>query len=292
MGKTKKEYKRTGYENDMTFFHYYTHLQELCLSRYEWLGLPDTIDERFLERTLMLEGRCLFFKDDVLGFLALSVAPSGKWNVYDIPTERRAIASNGYQASRTESDSVIIYNNTARTNNIADIVMYARRLAEYERTIDININAQKTPILITCNEDEKVALEIAYKQYNGNMPVIKSLKDIKSKGNFSVLTTGAPYVAGNIYDLKVNLWNEALTYLGITNLAVNKKERLITDEVQRLQGGTLASRNSGLLMRKQACEQIKRMYPELADLDVRYRDTDISVDDSEQNVFVEERINV
>lgn len=74
------------------------------------------------------------------------------------------------------------------------------------------------------------------------------------------MKTDAPYICDKIYELKTKIWNEALTYLGISNVSVEKKERLITDEVDRSQGGVLASRYSRLVARQQACEQINKMF--------------------------------
>ena len=98
-----------------------------------------------------------------------------------------------------------------------------------------------------------------YKEYDGNTPVIKGTKGLDLNG-FTVLKTDAPYVADKLYQLKTEIWNEALTYLGISNVNTTKKERLVTDEVIRNMGGTIASRYSRLEMRRQACEKINDMF--------------------------------
>ena len=94
------------------------------------------------------------------------------------------------------------------------------------------------------------------------------------------ITTGAPYVADKLYTLKTQLWNEALTYLGISNINVQKKERLITDEVTRNQGGVVASRYSRLESRRQACDQINKMFGLKISCEYRedYREIEESID--------------
>ena len=245
--------------NNRTYLQYYNRLTELAISMFEWKNLPETVDPRYLEMCLFSDGMCVFFNDEVLGFLALQVAIGGQLNVYRIPIERRAYASNGYQMNLTEENSVIIFNNYLHTNSMLDVEMFSKRLYNLDRAIDVNANAQKTPILIQCDESQRMTMKNLYKQYEGNEPFIFGSKALDVNG-LKVLQTGAPYVADKLYELKVQYWNEALTYLGISNINTTKKERMITDEVTRNQGGVVASRHSRLESRRQACRQINNMF--------------------------------
>lgn len=260
--------------NNITFQHYYNRLTELAISMFEWKNLPDSVDPRFLELTLFSDGMCVFFKDEVLGELALQTMIGGQLSVYRIPKIRRAYATNGYNKKLDDTDSVIIFNNMIHTNSIRDIEMFAERLYNIDRTIDVNVNAQKTPVLITCNENERLTMKNIYKEFDGNAPVIYANKGFDPK-SVNVLKTDAPFVADKLYQLKTQIWNEALTYLGISNINVQKKERLLTDEVTRNLGGTIASRYPRLEARKQACKQINKMFN--LDIDVDYRD-DLDMD--------------
>lgn len=268
-----REWWESGLLNNATFRQYYNRLTELSISMFEWKNLPDTIDPRFLELTLFKDGQAVFFKDEVMGYLALQNILGGNFDVYRIPIERRAYAVNGYQKSLDNKDSVIIYNNYLHTNSMLDVQMFAKRLYNLDRTIDVNANAQKTPILITCDDNERLSLENMYMQYDGNTPVIKGVSGLNPNA-ISVLSTGAPYVADKLYQLKTQIWNEALTYLGISNINITKKERLITDEVTRNQGGTIASRYSRLNARKDACKMINKMFGLNIDVDYREDFTD------------------
>ena len=277
MAKRDGKFWQSARRNNATYLQYYMHLAELAMSMFEWKNLPDTVDARFLELTLFEDGQIVFFKDEELGFLCLQCAVNGGFNVYRIPTNRRAYAVNGYQKNLTENDSVIIYNNFLRTNSMLDVRNFAERLYNIDRAIDVNINAQKTPILIKCDEQQRLTMLNTYQQYDGNQPVIFGDKALNTNA-FQVLNTGAPLVADKLYVLKTQLWNECLTYLGISNINVQKKERLITDEVTRNQGGTIASRYARLEARRQACEQINRMFG--LDVECNYREDyrDITLD--------------
>lgn len=254
-----RQFWESAIMNNSTFRQYYNRLVELSISMFEWKNLPDSVDPRFLELTLFTDGQAVFFEDEVLGYLALQNAMGGGFDVYRIPTNRRAYAVNGYQKQLDENDSVIIYNNYLHTNSMLDVQMFAKRLYNLDRAIDVNANAQKTPILLLCDDSERLTLENMYMQYDGNKPVIKGVKGLNPNA-FTVLKTDAPYVADKLYQLKTQIWNEALTYLGISNMNITKKERLISDEVTRNQGGTIASRYSRLQARREACKKINDMF--------------------------------
>lgn len=253
------QFCESAYMNNRTYLQYYNRLTELAISMFEWQNLPETVDQRFLEMCLFSDGMCVFFQDEVLGYLSLQCMIGGKLNVYRIPMERRAYATNGYQRELDGTNSVIIFNNYLHTNSMLDVEMFSKRLYNLDRAIDVNANAQKTPVLIQCDESQRLTMKNLYKQYEGNEPFIFGSKGLDASG-LKVLQTGAPYVADKMYELKTQIWNEALTYLGISNINVVKKERMITDEVTRNQGGTVASRYSRLESRRQACKQINEMF--------------------------------
>ena len=260
MGRKKTNFEESLSMNNYTYMQYAYRLMELSISMFEWKNLPEGIDERFLEMVLFTDGHAVFFKDDELGdYLALQCLINGKLNVYRIPIKRRAFAVNGYQKQLTDKDSVIIFNNMLHTNSWLDVKMFAKRLYNLDRIIDVNANAQKTPILIKGNEQQRLTLNNLYKEYDGNAPVIFADKSLDMNA-LQVLSTQAPYVADKIYQLKTQIWNEALTYLGISNVSFQKRERMVSDEVTRSQGGTVASRYSRLNARRQACEQINKMF--------------------------------
>ena len=259
MAKKDKQFWESAALNNITFRHYYNRLTELAISMFEWKNLPDSVDPRFIELTLFTDGMSIFFKDDVLGFLCLQVAVNGGFNVYRIPKNRRAYAVNGYQANLDESNSVIIFNNYLHTNSRLDVEMYSRRLWDLDRAIDVNAKAQKTPVVIQCDETQRLTMLNLYKKYEGNEPFIFGDSALNTNG-VKVLKTDAPYVADKLYTLKTQIWNEALTHLGISNINITKKERLITDEVTRNQGSTIASRYSRLEARREACKAINKMF--------------------------------
>ena len=270
MGKRKTYFDESAILNNRTYVQYVNRLTELAISMFEWKGLPESVDSRYIELHLFSNGCMVYFDDEVMGNLCLDCTYNGGLDVYGYPILRRAYSSyNGYNRLLKNSNSVIIWNNLLHIPSEADIRAYARRLWVLDRIIDVNANAQKTPVLVQGNEKQRLSLINLYKEYDGNAPVIFGDSSLNTEGLKSI-STGAPYVADRIYELKTQIWNEALTYLGISNINIQKKERLITDEVTRNQGGTVASRYSRLEARRQAVERINAMFG--TSIEVSYRE--------------------
>lgn len=254
------QFEESALLNNITYMQYFNRLTELAISMFEWQNLPPTVDPRYIELHLFQNGSMVYFNDDVVGNLCLDCLPNGNFDVYGNPVNRRAYSSyNNYQRDLNEDNSVIIWNNYLRTNSITDIKLYSKRLYLLDRIIDVNASAQKTPVLVQGTEKQRLTLLNLYKEFDGNSPFIFGDKNLDLNA-LKCLNTGAPYVADKIYQLKTQIWNEALTYLGISNINIQKKERLITDEVTRTQGGTIASRYSRLQARREAVDKINAMF--------------------------------
>lgn len=265
--------------NNLTYLQYINRLTELAICMFEWKNLPASIDQRYLELHLFETGCMVYFDDDILGNLCLDCIANGRLGVYGDPILRRAYSGyNNYQKLLKESNSVIIWNNYLHTNSILDVKMFAKRLYNIDRIIDVNANAQKTPVLVQGTEKQRLTLLNLYKEFDGNAPFIFGDKNLDLSALKSI-QTGAPYVCDKLYQLKTQIWNEALTYLGISNINIQKKERLITDEVTRNQGGTIASRYSRLESRRQAVKKINDMFG--TNIEVNYREDFQEIDNND-----------
>lgn len=262
--------------NNLTYKQYLDRLTELAISMFEWKNLPPSVDARYLELHLFESGCMVYFNDDVLGNICLDCIANGRLGIYGDPILRRAYSGyNNYNALLKESNSVIVWNNYLHTNSILDVKMFARRLYVLDRIIDVNANAQKTPVLVQGTEKQRLTLINLYKEFDGNAPFIFGDNNL-DLNVLKVLQTGAPYVCDKLYTLKTQYWNEALTYLGISNINIQKRERLITDEVTRNQGGTIASRYSRLNSRREAARKINAMFG--TNIQVNYREDFQQVD--------------
>lgn len=262
MGKYRRIKRWASAElNNATFIDYFDRLKSIAMNRFEWVGVPDTIDVRFLERSLFDRGYCVFFKDPVIGYLCLNANLGGQFTVYDIPRIRRVYTTNGtYSANLNEENSVIIWNNYLHKSDYMTTELAALRLSDIQRTIDVNIKGQKTPKLILANEEQRLAMKNLYMQWDGNEPFIFGDKALRRELQIEVLDTTAPYVTDKLEIQKHQVMSEYLTYLGIENANTDKKERLVADEVGGSYGHTEMNRNVALNAREEACKQINEMF--------------------------------
>ena len=266
--------------NMRTFDYYMRRFFELGTTSIEWVNLPPEVDERYLEMTLYNHGACVFFRDEDAGvYAALNGALGGSLNIYGIPNERFCEAVNGYQVSLNESNSVIIYNNFIHCPTVIDMELYAYRLYELERSVDVNIKGQKTPKIILCTENERLTMQNMMMQYEGNYPFIFGNKGLNVDG-VSAIDISSPFVADKLQIAKRQIFNEALTFLGIENNSNEKAERLVTNEAISNIGAVKAQRDARLAARQQACEQINRMFG--LNISVKFKQ-DLA-DDMEQEV--------
>ena len=246
--------------NNRTFTDYYYRLTLIARSVFKWNNLPNGIDEKWIEKFLYNNGECVFFKDKERGFMVCQAADSNVVNCYDEPTEVMPYGI-GYtgESLKTGEECVLIRNNDLATPTHYTIQLFAMRLANIERTIDVNINAQKTPILIGCSEKQRLSLKKIYQQYSGNEPVIFASKDI-DVNSLNVLRTEAPAVFDKLRVERKNVWNDAMTFLGINNANQDKKERLVESEVSANDDQIEASANVMLKTRQEACKRINELF--------------------------------
>lgn len=248
--------------NNLTYIDYINRLKLIATSLFTWKGLDEVAGfgaSRFLELALYENGRACFVKDSEKGYLALRVNPSDKLNVYLLP-EKVMAWSLGYNKTYLFDDVIYIMNNNLEIPTSQSLQLFAYRLYETERTIDTNLIAQKTPVLIEGDTKTILTLKNVYMQYSGNTPFIFGNKQFDISNKLNVLKTDAPYLIDKLENHKHEIWNEALTYLGIDNANTDKKERLITSEVESNDDLINYYLNCFYKTRKDACDRINEKY--------------------------------
>ena len=248
--------------NNSTYIDYLDRLKMVATSLFTWEGLDEIAGvgaSRFLEIALYENGRGVFFKDDELGYMALRVNPNDKFNVYMLPT-KVICYSFEYNKEKDFNDVVYIMNNNLQKPTLETLKLFAYRLYEVERTIDVNLISQKTPVLIEGDTKTILTLKNVYMQYSGNTPFIFGNKQYDLSNKLSVLKTDAPYLLDKLTLYKHEIWNECLSFLGINNANTDKKERLITDEVNSNNELINYYLNCFYKTRKDACDQINKKY--------------------------------
>ena len=270
--------------NNRVFNDTYIDLMLIAKSVFEWINLPNGMNEKWIEDYLFSEGSCVFFKDKTKGYMITSYTPEGNLNHYNEEIYLRPVANNYDNDKVLENniDCVIIKNNDLSLPTAPTIQIYAHKLTTIDRTIDVNILAQKTPVIISCTEKERQSLINFMDKRNDNEPVI-FVTDKMSREGIKVDDLKVPMVFKELELQKHMVRNEIMTRLGVNNANQDKKERLVTDEVQANNEQVEACFNTMLKARQKACEDINRIFGFKGDkaISVRKRIQPTIMNDSE-----------
>ena len=266
--KTRKRGLNSSFEdailiNSQTYIDYLERMKKIALSMFEWVNLPDTMNARYLEMCLYYKGQAALLYDEDYGFINTQAADSGYINIYGLPTKINCF-SYSYNKMRelyvpntnlpAEEECILVMNNYQRVPTASTISLYAERLADAQRAADINIKSSKTPILLLTDKNQELTLRNLYAQYDGNSPVIYGDKNLLNEKPIDSINTQADFIANDIRVYMREIWNDFLTFLGISNLS-EKRERLITSEADSNNELINMNMQSYLIPRKQACKE-------------------------------------
>lgn len=265
--------------------HKFKHLVEMSLARFEWTNLPKTINPRFIEMCLNERGYVCFANDDELGYVAVDGASQtfGNNMYYDpilfnafmpsfyrtyqvinyvmTPLEREMLnQQKASDSSNIHGECVMIYNNHNRQPILHDLDMYANQIAQFKSVTRQNIDKQISPTLIRTGKRDRLTAFNMSNQLDMKAPtwVIKSGENISDR--IETLDLSVPYLGDKLQSAEIRIWNEAMTFLGVENANIEKKERMITDEVTSNQDQTSKSMNSYLKVRKECCKLINETF--------------------------------
>lgn len=276
--------------NDRVFTDYYTRLMLIARALFKWNNLPNGLDEKWIERYLFRDGSCIFYKDTVLGLMVAGTGYAGPLNAYSEPTLLQPIAPNymyeGPELMNNEN-AVIIRNNDDMVPTAPTIQLYAMRLTDIDRTITTNVIAQKIPLIIKTSNRQLQTFKNVIRQRNDNEPVIYGDKSLDTTEAIQVLKTDAPIVFDKLEVQKHMVWNECMSFLGVNNANMDKRERVVTGEVEANDEQIRASEDVMLKARQKAAELINGIFG--TNISVERRTLDVPIpEDINEDVDVKE----
>ena len=255
----QKRFINSQLNNYKTYLMYRRQLLSLAENVFEFKGLPEFIDVSYLNAQLVINGSIAFFYDDILGLLALPYANFGGLDVYGRPKQIQVYSNTGYNKKLNYGEFVIMYDNNGHYPLLADIIQYAERIAMNTRTSDINISQQRTPRFWKTKTENLKSIQDLVNNVDSNAETVIAYDNLDLDDTTLVLEP-APFVADKIDQHQEKIWNEFLRLIGISNLSYQKKERNIKDEINAMQGGTIASRFSRFEPRQRAVQQINKKF--------------------------------
>ena len=241
------------------------------------------MDYSYVNRELVYKGSIAFFMDEYLGLLALPYVNIGKLDLYGRPIDIQVIGRNGYTRKLTKDEYVIMWDNRSKQALIYDILQYAERTAQIQRTIDINIAQMRCPRIWKTKTENLKTIKDLINGISSNNEAILTYDNLELEDTTAILEP-APFVSDKLSEQKDKIWNEFLRLIGIANSSFQKKERNIRDEVFISQAGTIASRFTRFNARVDAIDEINKKWS--LDLEVEYYDglpTTMTIEEDDNN---------
>ena len=258
----KRRLVNSQLSNFKTYLAYKMKMLTLAENVFQFKNMNPFIDMAYVNSELVTKGSIAFFKDEVMGLLALPYTAVGSLDIYGRPTKICVIPKNGsYNRILNRNEFVIMYDNDSHIPIYPNIIQSCERLALIKRSIDINIEQQRTPRVWKTTEENKKTMEDLVNQVDGMVNTVLTYDNIDLDESNCILAP-APYVADKLNQDKKEEWSEFLELIGITNVSVQKRERVIRDEVICSMGGTIASRYSRFTARKNAIDKINKLFNE------------------------------
>lgn len=254
----RKRATLTDLLNDLTFRALYDKYKLVSVNAFEWSGLPDGMEERHIEKVLFSHGKAVFFQAPQMGFMCLEAQNGGQVNVYGDPLNYMAIGF-GYQHRVNADDCVIIENNKLRFATEPFVMFYVNKMTEAERSMDVNIKACKMPVIFACDDKDLLSFKRIFQQVDGNIPAIFADRGL-NLDSITSFQTGVKFMGKDMQEYANSVENKLLTFLGLNNTPVEKKERLITDEANANNQLIDSFAELQLEARQRACEEINQKF--------------------------------
>lgn len=239
---------------------YFQEFKKMITNMFVWENLPDNISQRFIEEHLFNEGMVLFFKSSDLDVFVVSKALQLGLNDYEEPTLYHALGVNRINEVLSPSECVPIWNNNFREGNVNGVHFFSKRLSGIEKTIDVNLEQLKNPSIIACPEGQRETVKQIIKEKTDGVPYIFTSDDFDGMVKVNVFDMHIQNHTRELEEIRMAKEHQALTYYGINNVNILKKERLISGEAEQNNEQISLNRNAMYQARLNACSQINEMF--------------------------------
>lgn len=248
--------------NSAVYMMYRQQIYELALSRFKWVGLPASVDARYLEWILLTQGAATIAhpRKQPHTYYGTQMTYAGPPNVYDNPTHWQSVGNNGWRFDVSPRNGVVVWDNLYRTTITAWIDIWASELTDIRQTMHLNRMHQKIPYVLKGPQEKKLDMTNLYKQIAGGEPAVLTTNGVEAI-TVDVLQTKVDFLGGELQAVLQNQWNEIYAGLGIPNLPF-KAERQIEDEVKSQSAPSSLMALNPLDARRQAADLLCSRFPD------------------------------
>lgn len=272
-------------KDNYLYMFYFTTLKNININLFKWENVPDTMDIRYLELTLFNNGIAGIINHENLGIINTKCVQSNKLNLYELATAYNcfSVVENYGTYDLNADDFILCMNNKLMLPNCYTIMMFAKRLYDLDSAIDTNIALQKFSAIALCDEKQRLTIENIMKKWQANIPLIIGDKSLNIDDMLKTINFNVDYVADKLYTIKEKILSDALTFLGINNIQMEKKERLTDDEVNVNNNYIYNNYNVMLSCRQQICDTFNKKFKPEKEMSVKPNDNIIN----DVNIFAE-----
>ena len=261
------------YIDNGTAKFYTRYFLQKAMSVFKW-GLPELWDTDYFLYTLYTWGFIAVLKTDRFGVIPQQCTLTG-YNVFYAP--KRITVTNPIMPETVERDidkDCVLLKLTPDYAGILDLIyFYASKMALASSAVNVNLLNSKLAYLFTAkNKSVAESFKKMYDQIASGEPasiIDRNLLDPDGNKTWDFFSQNLHenYIASDILADMRKIEQQFDTDIGIPNANTDKRERLITDEVNANNVETATRCELWLEELKKGCEKVKTMF-----------DVDISVD--------------
>lgn len=243
---------------------WFVRLLRLAESAIGWDGFPGYVDWTYLEYLLCRNGSAIVVYDEITDkYVVGQNASTGLLDIYGYPVNRRVIFRNGKSMAAYPENSVIVYNNAMRNNDVWIFDLIADEMCNIDMAIRVNVNTQKTMPLIPVQESQILGVKNLMNDMITNEPyklVDPNGLDIEAFKTALLFDNKRSFTADNMITVQRELWNRALSFIGVNNTNIEKKERINTFETNANLDEIGIMRQNRMNARKYAANLMKEKF--------------------------------
>lgn len=246
-------------DNRTSFLFYYQWLKMLCMSMFKYEDLPEGCSAKFIEKNYFENGNVIFAKNKDYDIINLSLKGNYARNYYDEPIKFTGYAGD-FEMDCNIDNSVLGYNNILNMPTLPICVYFAEKISRVDRVYDVNLLGIKTPLIFKCSDKEYLTIQNIINDIYSNVPILKTKDKLDIQSKIEVLETKVPYLLDKLRDEKLCVMSEFLTFIGIQNVNITKKERLVKDEATSNNQLTKMDLEMFLSAREEAVKNVNKKF--------------------------------